>query len=538
MLITREQLLYLYPSVANYVDIFYSVPQTDAELLFKYLPSKLWRLNNLYTITDINANRIKFKMRFGQHYVYAKSLEHARLIILKSRQQGISTLWLISYLDDVIFHTDIKAGLMAQGTDEAIDLLTKVKLAWEKFPQSIKSFLDVKKTYDNRSEFAFSNGSVMYIRTSFRSATLQRLHISEFAKIANTSPMKAKEVKTGTLQTLHPGNTGIIESTAEGENEFKFMWDSAVLFVGLGVSTPQKVDKLTPKDFLPVFLSWLDDPKCRFDKLQEINPTHEKYFSGLETELKIKLSVEQKNFWVAQYRELGDFTYQEYPATPEEAFRKNLDGAFYARLYTAYVIKQGRELSDLYDPNLDVHLAFDLGMNDSMVIIFFQIYNGHSGREYRIIHDYKNSGEPIKYYTDYVRDRSSEFGYSIGWTLLPHDAAVTELIAGQKRVQEFISQGLTKVSVIPKVKHAEGVELVRQMLKYLWVDRTCTYSISCFKNYSKIWDDSAQVWKKDAVHDIYSHGADAIRYMALGSEIVFANREYDNFSDVVDGISL
>lgn len=537
MLIPKKQLLELYPSVDDYIDIFYSTPESDNDFLSNYLPSKLWRLNNLYTITDINANRMKFVMRYGQHYVYSKSLIHPRLIILKSRQQGISTLWLISYLDDVIFKSDIKAGLMAQGTDEASDLLTKVKLAWSEFPEQIKKFLSIKKTYDNRSEFAFSNGSVMYIRTSFRSATLQRLHISELAKIANTSPKKAKEVKTGTLQTLHAGNTGIIESTAEGDNEFKVMWNSAVLFSGLN-DTTHSINKLTPKDFLPVFLSWLDDPKCRFKEKQELTPTHTKYFSELETELNIKLEEEQKNFWVSQHRELGDDIYQEYPATPEEAFRKNLDGAYFARLYTAYVIKKGRELDNLYDPNLDVNLAFDLGMNDSMVIIFFQVHHGYSGREYRIIHDYKNSGEPIRYYTSYVKDIAKERGYTIDWTLLPHDAAVTELIAGHKRVQEFASGGLTNIYTIPKVKHAEGIELVRQMLRFLWVDRTCVYSIACFKNYTKQWDDSAQVWKKDAVHDEYSHGADAIRYMALGSEIVFSNTGYLHSNDVVDGLSI
>jgi hypothetical protein len=449
------------------------------------------------------------------------------LIILKSRQQGISTLWLISFLDDVLFNSDLKAGLMAQGTDEASTLLTKVKLAWEEFPESLKKFLKVKKTFDNRSEFAFSNGSIIYVRTSFRSATLQRLHVSELAKIANLSPKRAQEVKTGSLQALHPGNTGIVESTAEGENEFKYMWESATLYKG----------KLTPKDFMPVFLSWLDDPKCRFEQTQDITPTHEKYFDSIEAELNVTISAEQKNFWIAQYRELGDYIYQEYPATPEEAFRKNLDGAYYARAYTSYVIKQGRELDNLYDRNLDVHIAFDLGMRDSMVVIFFQVHHGDAGREYRIIHDFKNSGEPIKYYTDYIHERRKKLNYTLGYLLLPHDSKVTELISGEDRVSEFRRRGFDKIRVVERIKHDEGIELVRQMIKILWIDRTCVYSIACFKNYSKEWDSATQVWKKTPIHDRFSHGADAIRYMSIGSEALFATNEKYK-TGVIDGISM
>lgn len=528
MLITREQLAEMYPTTANYSDIFYQKPKTDSELVKRYLPSKLWRINNLYTITDINANRMIFKMRFGQHFVYSKSLKHPRLIILKSRQQGISTLWLISFLDDALFNKDFKVGLMAQGADEASTLLTKIKLAWLEFPKSVKTFLDIHKTFDNRSEFAFSNNSIVFIRTSFRSATLQRLHVSEFAKIANSSPKKAKEVKTGSLQSLHPGSTGIIESTAEGDNEFKHMWDSATLFKG----------KLTPKDFVPVFLSWLDDPKCVFSEVQDITPTYASHFSELENELNISMSAEQKNFWIAQHRELGEDAYQEYPATPEHAFRKNLDGAYYARLYTFHVIKQGRELNNLYDPNLNVHIAFDLGMNDSMVLLFFQVYHGHSGREYRIIHEYKNSGEPIKYYTNYIHERCKRLGYTLGWTLLPHDAKVTGLISGHDRATEFRKQGLTKIKLIERTKIVEGVEAVRQMLKILWIDRTCTYTIACFKNHTKEWDVSAQVWKKDAAKGRFSHGADALRYMAMGSEAAFSSETYFHDQDVIDGMAI
>src|SRR5690606_13752124 len=137
-------------------------------------------------------------------------------------------------------------------------------------------------------------GSQFFVRTSFRSATLQRLHISGMGKIANKYPEKAKETKNGTLQAIDPGNTAGIESTAEGANLYKDMWDTAIRYF----------DQLSDKDFYPVFLSWIDDPVCVSDRDQHITEKQVKYFEKLEEELDITLSQQQKNFWVIQYREL------------------------------------------------------------------------------------------------------------------------------------------------------------------------------------------------------------------------------------------
>ena len=56
------------------------------------LSNQLWRLNHLYTIIDTRAQMCVFQMNEAQLKVYAQLLKHNRLLILKSRQQGISTL--------------------------------------------------------------------------------------------------------------------------------------------------------------------------------------------------------------------------------------------------------------------------------------------------------------------------------------------------------------------------------------------------------------------------------------------------------------
>lgn len=532
--ITEEQFNELYPDLeGNYSFFNDPVPAniTPEDFERRYLSSKLWRLNNLYTIIDKYGQPIKFNMNYGQHITYAASRKHSRVIILKSRQQGISTLWLISYFDDAVFAPFMNIGLMAQGTDEASMLLERAKLLWDTLDEDVKSYIGVNLEKDNTKEFAFSNGSTIFIRVSFRSTTLQRLHISEMGKIANTYPKRAKEVKTGTLQALAKGNTGIIESTAEGRNMFKEMWDESNLALSSG--------QFTHKDFYPVFLSWLNDPDCLLETDQTIDNEAQEYFDGLEAALDIKLSRQQKNFWVAQRRELGGDIYQEYPARPEEAFTASRDGTYFARLFNEEVVRKGGVIKDLYDPNLPVDVYMDLGVHDYFVLVFVQWHSG----TWRIIHEYWNNGYAMVHYLDYIKDSPFEHIRAIRF---PHDVKVRELgsakgggraksryeIAQEYRREEDLDW---RMDVLPKDRIEHGIEAVRRMIPKLKIDSSCTYLISCLLNYSKEWDDRLQTWKTTPVHDEFSHGADVLRQLA--SNTIESNKHNQSKLDTFYGRS-
>ena len=58
--ITKEEFKTLYPT--GNISLFTRVADTDEEFISEYLPNKLWRLNNLYTIIDKDGNKIKFNM--------------------------------------------------------------------------------------------------------------------------------------------------------------------------------------------------------------------------------------------------------------------------------------------------------------------------------------------------------------------------------------------------------------------------------------------------------------------------------------------
>lgn len=511
--ITEQQFDELYPDLVGLYDHFDQPPPsttTKNDFEQRYLSSKLWRLNNLYTVINKDGEPVTFRMNLAQHKVYAATRLHPRVIILKSRQQGISTFWLVSYFDDGAFCPYLNVGLMAQGTDEATTLLERAKFLWDTLDSGVKEFLGIRLTKDNTKEFAFSNNSTIFIRVSFRSTTLQRLHISEFGKIANANPQRAKETKTGTLQALGKGNTGVIESTAEGRNMFKDLWDASILALHSG--------QMTAKDFYPIFLSWLDDPDCTQEVLQSEDAEATKYFEELERKLSVKLSQEQKNFWIAQRRELGPDLFQEYPATPEEAFLASRDGTYYSKKFNELVVRKGRVQADLYDPNLPVDVFFDLGVDDYTVMGFVQWYRG----AYRIVAEYWNNGYGIGHYIDYAHDT----GWDIRDLVLPHDAnqrgtntAGSGLAKSTRDIadEHIDSMGYNMgTRVLARTALADGIQAVRRIIPMMWIDAKCTYIIDCMNNYSKDFDDKLQVWKKTPRHDEFSHGADMVRQIAMG----------------------
>lgn len=503
--ISREQFKEIYAgtSIVDDMHLFEKPPASDEDMILNYMPSKLWRLNNLYMIRDKFGTPMKFNLHRAQHIVYANSIKHSRLIILKSRQQGISTLWLISFFDDAIFLDNMNCGLMAQDADAATDLLERIDYAWMDLSDSIKAFLGVQRIVNNSKETSFSNGSKMYVRTSFRSGTLQRLHISELGKIANKYPEKAKETNTGSLQAIKAGNTVIIESTAEGkDNMFAHKWKVAERHVG----------QLSPMHFKGVFLSWVDDPDCNLDIAVKETDEDKSYIQMVERDLGVKLTKTQKWWVCAKREELVDMFDQEYPYNPESAFAQARDGTYYGR-YIKELKDDGRLKPGIFDPELRVVVTFDLGMSDSFEMLFWQSDLTVTGRlQVRLIDHYHNSGEGLAHYVSVLRDRN----YRYEKFVLPHDAKKRELGAAKSIAGQLKDLGMTKQKILARDDILPGIQAVREMMPLLWIDRDkCDYVVSGFENYTKEWDTKLGVWKDKPRHDEWSNPMDAVRYYAM-----------------------
>ncbi len=511
--ITKQQYIEIYaglPEVLSQINLFESTYTTDEEFLYTYMSAKMWRMNNLYYIIDKIGDKVRFEMNLAQHLKYAAQLRHPRVLVLKSRQRGISTGTLVDYNDDALFNENILVGMQSYGLEESAALLEKLQVIWFSLPEDVIDFMGLVITKNNTKSMAYSNGSEVKVQTSFRGSTLQRLHVSELGKIANKDPKKAKELKSGTLQAIKMGNPVTIESTAEGQhNAMHTWWLEAIELVG----------ERSLKDFFPLFLTWVTDPDCLIDTKLLISAEDEAILEKIELEYgeyievpSFRLSDQQKWWAVAQMRELGDDFFQEYPHTPEAAFNAVHDGAYYARHWRKHgrVVKEG-----LYDPALSVQTAWDLGRNDMMVIVFFQRY----GDEFRIIDCYYNHGESLKHYVSVLKERIASKGYFYSRHIFPHDVKVAELQSNKTRLYALRKLGLKNIKVVKRTTNVlNDIEIVRGQIQNIIVDNsTAKYIIKMFGRYTKKWDEVLGVFKDEPLHDTWSNPADGVRYMVMGS---------------------
>ena len=467
------------------------------------LKSKFWRLNHLYWIRDKDGKEVKLKLNKAQITVFTK-YKHNKKIILKSRQRGISTGYAIYQLDECIFKPGTQAGVQSYGKDEAEKLKMKIDFAWDRLDERLKTALGITTNKDNTQMIEFSNGSTLKIG-NFRGDTLQMLHVSELGKIAKKFPEKAKELKNGAFQAVSVNNKITIESTAEGRSGlFYEMWTKAVAKQKTGMP-------LTPLDFQPIFLSWIDDEDCRINTPVSISGDQQRYFDDLEQQTRLVIPLEARWWWVAKYEELGFDIYQEYPATPEEAFAQSVEGTYYKHEYENLKL-----ITNAYRPELLVNMSFDLGMNDTFSIGFVQNWIDKGVKHSRIIGYYENNGHGLQHYKDVLDYIAIDKGWTFNVTYVPHDIAVKELIAGKTRWQALLDLGFNPV-LVPRHRVQDGIQATRDFLKEVEIDaEEAIEVIDAVQNYRKKFDDRLGVYLDTPLHDKYSHTADMLRYMSMG----------------------
>ena len=360
-------------------------------------------------------------------------------------------------------------------------------------------------------ELRFSNGYSIHVSTTFRSGTLNYLLISEMAYICKNHPDRAQEIVEGALEAVAIGQYVTIESTAMGD----YGW-----FYQACENARKKKEakqKLTKLDYKFHFFAWWEDPDCVLDPTGVIiYPKQKEYFKSIESKLKIKLTDEQKAFYVKKEETQGDKMKRNYPSTPKEAFASSIEGAYYAEQFT-FLRENNRITRVPYEHGIPVNTAWDLGVNDETAIWFYQIF----GREVRFIDYYANSGLGLMHYHDILVER----GYRYGEHILPHDAKVRELQSGISRIQAMHNMGIRPCVIAPMAQIITGIECARRIFSICWFDEEkCAEGLTALENYTKQWDPKRKVWRDSPQHDNNSHASDAFRIFA----VVFDSRQHKN----------
>jgi hypothetical protein len=124
-------------------------------------------------------------------------------------------------------------------------------------------------------------------------------------------------------------------------------------------------------------------------------------------------------------RAKADMGEDEYNQEFECSFAAAVRGAYWSREIDA-LEGAGRIGVAPHEPKLTVNTAWDLGMDDSTAIWFFQV---EPSGLWRVMDYYEASGEGLEHYADVLKGKGYRYGRHIG----PHDIMVRELGTGKTR---------------------------------------------------------------------------------------------------------
>lgn len=494
-----------------------TVPKTKAECR-QCLSSKDWRKNNLYTIIDEGGREVVYRQKPVQRRFAAN--RHKLDNVLKARQLGLSTEIDLDILDDAVFTPHLNCGIIAHTKIDAQQLFeTKIRSVYEKLPDFVKKRNPAIKNTGGHLQLA--NGSSIRVGVSFRSDTIHRLHISELGKICAKYPVRAEEIRTGTLPAVHPqeGGTVVIESTAEGGAGL--FYDTCLAAQAATAQAEAEKRPLSILQYRFHFFPWFEDKKNRVDPLGiKISDKLLNYFDMLREHKGISLDIRQRA-WYAITRDgaggLGTLMKRENPSFVMEAFEQSVAGAVYKEEMED-ARSEGRIGFFPWEKRAQVYTAWDLGYHDATVVVFFQIIKG----EVRIIDCYAQTGRGAAHHAREVLRKEYRYGPDSHWA--PHDIMEHQKGTGLVLKDHYEQAGIVfGVVERPRLK-AHGINEVRANFNKFRFHATMTAKpkgddqrslVAALAFYRYEWDDALVCYKKDPLHDWASHYADAIQTLAL-----------------------
>jgi phage terminase large subunit len=198
---------------------------------------------------------------------------------------------------------------------------------------------------------------------------------------------------------------------------------------------------------------------------------------------------------------------QGYNVVWEGLCRQTVDGAIFAKEMQLAEL-DGRITKVNYDATKPVHAIFDLGWSDATAIWFLQFV----GMETRLIRYIEGNQQTM---SDYLA-KLQTFGYMYDTLWLPHDAENKTLAGNGRSIEEIVRNAGYKTKIIPRTPIMDSINAARTIFVNCWFDReNCHEGLQCLRHYRYDVDPDTKQFSKTPLHDNYSHGADAFRYIGL-----------------------
>lgn len=173
---------------------------------------------------------------------------HRYNLIVKYRQGGVTTLYIIDELDEALWVPGMTCGIIAHEAKKLPEYFNIAKLAFQYLPIELKpkTKTDTKYMYEFTHRFdGVPLDSSIYIATDVRGGTVQKLHITESAYIKDRA-----KLKSGSKQAVPLTGWISEETTGNGFNDFYDDYIAAR-------------DKKDPGeyDYRAFFYAWVENPE-------------------------------------------------------------------------------------------------------------------------------------------------------------------------------------------------------------------------------------------------------------------------------------
>jgi len=253
-----------------------------------------------FRIIDKNEKSVPFQLNSVQAKL--EQTLTGRDIVLKARQEGVSSLALALFTVDFLFLENSRSVCIAHDKDSTIKLFDRVKYFIKSFED--KNEIKVPMTYETRTELVNqSNGAYFYVGTAGsgnfgRSATLTNVHFSEIAFYPQPEKIYLAASQAGTPRRI------IIESTAWGYGDFFFkMWNESINERNM---------------YRAHFFGWQDFHEYTAPVTERIDKT------SVERDLQERFKITDgqlawRRIKMTEFPTETSFQ-REYPMTPDEAF--------------------------------------------------------------------------------------------------------------------------------------------------------------------------------------------------------------------------
>ena len=361
----------------------------------------------------------------------------------------------------------------------------------------------------------------------------------------------AREIQKSIKQSVHTLLSDQIQLLGLGafyevlEAEIRGMNGSSFSFTGLATNTVESIKSFEGCDVVfveeaqtvskkswDILIPTIRKPNSEiwvsFNPNIDTDDTYQRFIVNPPENAKVVKVNYQDNPWFPEVLEIERQhslkTNPDYANIWEGECKAAVDGAIYANEIRE-AQENGRITTVPYDPMLKVHVVFDLGFNDSMAIILCQ--RGVS--DIRIIKYIEDNHRTLDSFSSEIRS----LNYNWGTMFLPHDGKSRDYKSGLSAEDIMRKQGWS-VRIVPVSSIEAGIKIARMHFHKCYFDKSTQRLLECLKNYKRSINSSTNE-PGAPLHDEYSHGADAFRYMATsveqmkneswgGEKIIYNNR--------------